>query len=49
MVFPCQQYIYVSTPSDTPISVTIKQIGGINETNDNVSNLTMDLLHRHWR
>ena len=35
---PCEQYLYISTPSETPISVTIKNIGGTTETNTNVSN-----------
>ena len=35
---PCEQYLYISTPSETPISVTIKNIGGLTETNNNVSN-----------
>ena len=34
---PCQQYLYISTPSEIPINVTIKHIGGITQSN-NVSN-----------
>ena len=35
---PCQQYLYISTPSATPITVTIRHLGGITETNTFVSN-----------
>jgi len=32
------QYLYISTPNENPISVTIFPIGGTPETNENVSN-----------
>ncbi|MAU30342.1 MAG: hypothetical protein CMC36_00320, partial [Flavobacteriaceae bacterium] len=35
---PESQYIYVSTPSDSPVNVTIKPIGGI-EINQTISNI----------
>ena len=35
---PEDQYLYISTPNENPISVTIFPIGGTPVTNDNVSN-----------